>query len=413
MCYMGYTTKAIQGFGWHTVFKVTTTGLSALKIIIVARILSPADFGLFSLVTIALGLTEAATETGVNITLLQTKRSISYFLDTAWVIAIVRGLVIALIMGLASLIMRQYYGEPALLPLITLAAFVPLVKGFINPNIVSLQKKLLFFWDSAYRISLVIVETVVAVGLVLFFKSVFGLIFAMIVSALFEVSVSFIFFRLRPTFNYKSTRAKEVFDQMKWLNISSVLGYLHENLDNMLIGKLAGTTNLGYYHNAYALSHKPNYELSQSVHHSTLPVYTRINQSSRRLARAFLKSSLSSFALFCVASSPFFIFPELIAWLLGPQWNPAIPLIRPLVVAGLLQSLSMLTYTFLIAQQKYKTMNLHLASTTLTMALLIIIFVPMYGLIGGVWAVLISRSLTLVILAKPVIGTLLLQKRVS
>ncbi len=403
---MGYTAKAIQGFGWHTIFKITTTGLSALKVIIVARILSPADFGLFSLATIALGLTEAFTETGINITLLQSKRSISYYIDTAWVIAIIRGLVIALIMGLASLIMRQYYSEPTLLPLITLAAFVPLIKGFINPNIVSLQKDLSFFWDSVYRIALSLIESVSAVVLVYFFHSVFGLIFAMIISATFEVIVSFLFFRLRPRFNYKSTRAKEVFDQMKWLNISSVLGYLHENLDNILIGKLAGTTNLGYYHNAYALSHKPNYELAQSVHHSTLPVYTKINQNRKRFAKAFLRSSLSSLGLFVVASLPFLVFPQLITWLLGPQWQPAVSLIRPLIMAGLLQSFAMLTYTFLIAQAKYKAMNWHLFSTTVLMAIFIVVLTPHYGLLGTVWGVLLSRVITLLILGKPVLDFL-------
>ncbi len=328
---MGYTTKAISGFSWHSFSKLFATGLTALKIIILARLLSPADFGLFSLATIALGLTEAATETGINITLIQTKRSLSYYLDTAWVIAIIRGFAIAIIMGFAGLIMRSYYQESQLLPLVTLAAFVPLIKGFINPSIVTMQKELSFLHDSIYRISLVVIETTTAILFALIWQSVFVLIGAMIFAAIFEVFISFFFFKDKPSFDYKQSRAKDIFSQMKWLNISSVLGYLHENLDNVLIGKITGKTNLGYYHNAYAISHKPNYELAKSVHHSTLPVFTKIKNDSQRLKRAFWKSRLSAVGLFVTASLPFLIFPQLIVFFLGNQWIPAIPLVRPLV----------------------------------------------------------------------------------
>ena len=86
---MGYTKNAISGFSWQTLLKLIQNGLSVIKIFVLARLLSPNDFGMFSLITIALGLVEAFTETGINFTILQSKKSVRYFLDTAWVIAII------------------------------------------------------------------------------------------------------------------------------------------------------------------------------------------------------------------------------------------------------------------------------------------------------------------------------------
>ncbi len=397
---MGYTKSAITGFGWNSAFKIATTILSGIKIIILARILSPNDFGLFSLVTIALGITEAATQTGINITLIQTERSVKYFLDTAWVIAIVRGLIIAIVMGILGIVLKTFYHEQLLLPLVTLAAFVPLIKGFINPSIVNLQKELNFFADSLYRISLVLVETIVAIGLALSFRSVFVLVIAMIASALFEVTISFIFLKDKPTFNYKSSRAETIFQQMKWLNLSSILGYLHENLDNILIGKLSGTTSLGYYQNAYALSHKPNYELAKSVHHSTLPVFNKIKGNKKRLYRAFRKSVSSSSFAFFIFSLPFLIYPQLMVILLGDQWTHAVPLLRPLTIAGVIQSFSMMNYTMFLTNKNYKKLNQHLGLTTLAMVILVLLITPQYGLSGAVWGVALSRIITIPLIIK-------------
>ena len=66
---VGYTKKAISGFSWQTVLKLLQSGLTVLKVSILARLLSPEDFGMFSLITIALGIVEAFTETGVNFTI--------------------------------------------------------------------------------------------------------------------------------------------------------------------------------------------------------------------------------------------------------------------------------------------------------------------------------------------------------
>lgn len=392
---MGYTSKAIQGFSWHSFFKFTTTGLTILKIIFVYRLLLPEDIGLFSLTTIALGLTQAATETGINITLIHSQRSLKYYLDTAWVIAIIRGLIIAIVMGLVGLCMSSFYKEPQLLVLVTLASFVPLIKGFINPSIVALQKELSFFWDSVYRISLVAVEVTTALLLILIWKSVFILLVAMIVSAAFEVAISFTFFKNRPRLDYKPTRAKDIFTQMKWLNTSSILNYLHENADNLVIGKMTGKTNLGFYHVAYNAGHKPNYELAKSVHHATLPIFIKIKNDAQRLSQAFWKSRISSFIGFAAVSAPFLIYPKLILLLFGKQWITSVPLVRPLVIAGLIQSLSMLAYTLLIAKKEYKTLNIHLGITTVLMISLIIILTPIWGIEGSAWGVTISRIATL------------------
>jgi O-antigen/teichoic acid export membrane protein len=148
---MNYGFRALKGFGWNSSVTVFSTLLSALRVAVLARLLTPSDFGLFSLTVIALGLTESITETGINTIIIQSEKPLKYWLNSAWFVAILRGFGIAGLMIVLGVGMKFFYQETQILPLVVLAALVPAIKGFINPAIVSLHKGLHFFADSLYQ----------------------------------------------------------------------------------------------------------------------------------------------------------------------------------------------------------------------------------------------------------------------
>jgi len=393
---VNYTQKTLAGFSWQTLYKGLLVGVAMIKMYILARLLNPEAFGLFSLTAITLGITESLTQTGINVTILQSKQSVKYFLDTAWVIAIIRGFAIGSIMLLMGLFMQGYYHEPKLLGLITVAALVPVIKGFINPYIVTLHKEMQFFQDSVYRFSLVLVESLAAVILGMLTHSVWSLVWALVISAIYEVIISFIFFQLKPKFAYIPSKGKTILNNAKWLSISTVLNYLNENADDFVLGKIFGTHALGIYHNAYAMSHKANYDFSKSAHHSTLPAFAQLADSPMRLHRAFLRSLFALVAFISFASLPLILFPKFfVTFVLGNQWLEVIPLVRPLVFAGILQSVSNLSYALFLARKQYKILNFHLMTTLSIMFILIIWWGNSYQLLGGVYGILVARFIGL------------------
>jgi PST family polysaccharide transporter len=219
---------------------------------------------------------------------------------------------------------------------------------------------------------------------------------ALVAAAVFEVIISFIFFRLKPRFEYLSSRARIIFNNAKGLSILSLLNYLTENIDNVLIGKISGNYGLGIYQPTYSLSHEANYEITKSIHHSTLPVYVKIESEPARLRRAFLRTLFTTMPFIVLTSLPLLLFPELAVRLLfGEQWLDSIPLMRWLVLAGLLQGFLNLGYSLFIARQKYALMNIQLACTFVLLVVLISWLGPQYGLTGAVIAVLLSRVLPL------------------
>ncbi|AKM81519.1 MAG: Polysaccharide biosynthesis protein [Candidatus Pacebacteria bacterium GW2011_GWF2_38_9] len=395
---VNYQKHAIAGFSWQTLQRILTTGLSFLKIFILARLLGPEQFGLFSLVMIALGVTESITQTGVNITMLQSKQPIKYFLDTAFVIAIIRGFLIGSLMILMGYLMSNYYNEPSLFPMISIVALVPIIKGFINPAIISWQKNFQFARDSFYSSLRVTIEMLAQIVLALALHSVWALCLGVIVGALFEVTLSFLMLKERPVFHYIKSRGEAIFKNAKWLSLGSLLSYLNDNIDDFLLGKIVGTYQLGIYHNAYALSHKTNYELSKSAYHGVMPIFSKIAQENERvrLKRAFFKSMFSTLLIASLISLPLILFPKLLVDLiLGEKWLEAINILPLLALAGLIHTVANMTYALIIAKKQYFYMNLHMIASLVLMILGIIYLGNIHGLVGAVLGIVLARAVAL------------------
>jgi lipopolysaccharide exporter len=396
---MGYTRAVISGVSWQTVLKGATGVVTLGKIAILARLLSPEQFGQFSLVSIALGLSEAVTETGINVTILQSKHSIEYFLNTAWVVAICRGLLIGCLMVLLGLGMSSYYSDDSLAILVAVAALIPVIKGLINPAIVDLRKQLQFFADSSFRFSLIVVDAALAIALSLMMPSVTALILAILGTAVFEVVLSFAAFKLRPKFSIVPSRLQEIFRNGKGLTIATALTYLNENLDNLIVGKLLGTYNLGLYHNGYRLSHKPNTELAGAANHGIFPVFSKIGDDSLRLRRAFSRTSILLLSLVILASLPLILAPDFFVLLvLGQQWISVAPAIPWLTAAGIVQAVHVVAYSALITKKWYSLLNVHqLATVLITSTALLVLSVP-YGIAGAGIAIFLGRITILPVL---------------
>ena len=99
---MGYTKQALKGITWIGFFRVATRGISYIRIIILARILTPSQFGTADIALLILSITEVFTETGINIFLIQQKEKIDKYVNTAWIVSIIRGLLIALVIFISA-----------------------------------------------------------------------------------------------------------------------------------------------------------------------------------------------------------------------------------------------------------------------------------------------------------------------
>src|SRR3989344_7147166 len=117
---MGYLKDTIKGVSWMGGLRVGTRAVTFLKILILARILSPNEFGLFGIAMLALAFLEIVTETGINIFLIQEKADLDKYNDTAWVVSIVRGCLMSLALFIASPFITAFFNSPGALNILYL-----------------------------------------------------------------------------------------------------------------------------------------------------------------------------------------------------------------------------------------------------------------------------------------------------
>lgn len=389
---MGYRTTFLTGVSWSGGLKILSKLLTTLKLIILARILSPNDFGLFSLTLVAISLFEVFTETGINTIMVQSKKDISHFIDTAWIVSIVRGLIIALVMFVIRTPMSQFYDEPMLLNLILLACVIPLIRGLINPANVTFHKNLEFRSDTLYRFSLVISDVLLSIFFALWLKNVYAFILPMIGTAIFEVVLSFVVFKIKPRWKFQRPIFNEIMSHTKWLNGMSIIDYLNRNLDDMIIGKVLGTAQLGIYRNGYAVSQSGTADLSASVLHASFPIFTKLQAEPERLKKALLDLLLTFTLLLSIPTAIFIFLPSLVVEIiLGDGWTSVVSILPILAIAGFIQATVNICTNVFTAMKKYHAVT---AIQTITFLTMIITIVPLslsYGLIGASWSIVLSR----------------------
>ncbi len=392
---MGYQSTFLVGVRWNGALKIASKLISALKLAIMARLLSPKDFGIFSLVLVSISLVEVFTESGINTILVQSHKKIEEYVNTAWIFSIFRGIAIALIMIGLSFVLSNYYHEPSLKLLILGASLIPFVRGFINPAIITFYKELDFKKDTLYRISLVLIDFSVAVAAGFLLRSTVALILPIFVAALADVFISFRFLSIKPKLEFHWTTFSEIFHQTKWLNNISILDYLNKNADNLIVGRILGTTLLGFYQNAYALTQSATSELSLSVIHASFPIFTRLTSDTQRLRQAFFKVTKGYGLLLLIPTVLFMLFPKIIVQIqFGNQWLALAPILPILAASGYIQGYFNIGSSLLTAKKRYQFLSISLLVLLSTMVAGLLTFTPKYGLIGAAGSVLLARIIT-------------------
>ena len=388
---MGYTKRAIKGVSWMSAFRLVTRLFSFLKIAILARVLSPSDFGIFGIASITLALLELLTETGVNVFLIQSKEDIKKNIDSAWVVSIARGVLIALLILISSPFISSFFNSPKSLTILILISLVPLIRGFINPMIVKFQKELNFKNEFWLRSSIFIVDATVAIIFALLTHSVYSLIWGLLAGAVLEVLVSFFIIKPTPGINFQRAYISEILHKGKWVTAYGVFNYLAQEGDSIMVGRLLGAPILGVYQMAYKISIIPLSEISDVFNRVVFPVYSIIGGDKQRLKAAFFKTIGVISILSLILSTILFLFPrEIILIVLGEKWLQAEGVLRVLSIYGFLRAISGPASALFLGIERQKYVTFVVIARFLTLVVSIYPLIILFGLSGAAYSALLS-----------------------
>ena len=393
---MGYFKDTLKGVSWMGGLRATTRLFAFIKIAILARILSPSQFGLFGIALLILSLLETLTETGINIFLIQEKEELEKYNDTAWFVSIIRGALISSLIFIFAKLIVIFFRSPDAYSLLLLISLVPLLRGFINPAIVKYQKELKFNKEFLLKASIYTLDALVAILLALITRSASSLVWGMIAGVVFEIAISHLFIRPKPKLSLEKAKLNKVVNRGKWITMAGIFEYLFREGDDIVVGKLLNTTALGIYQVAYKISTLPITEVADTVIKVTLPVYVKISDEKARLRKAFTKTMLVVLAITLPIGLILYIFSrEVVLLLLGPNWISAVSVLKILAGFGVIRALTITTHPLFLAVKKQN----YLTATTLVgifgLAITIFPLVGTYGIEGAGLSALIGSILAI------------------
>ncbi len=388
---MGYTKDTVKGVSWLGFLRVAIRGVSYVRIAILARLLTPLQFGISDIALLVLGITEIFTETGINLFLIQQKEKIDKYINTAWIISLVRGFIISILILLSVKVVADFFNNPSVVQFLVLTAVIPIVRGTINPSVVKLVKDLNFKKEFFYRSLIFFVEVLVSVYLAFKMKSAIAIIAGVLAGAVVESIVSFFIIKPRPSFSFKLSIFNEIVKKGKWFTATGIFSYLYHNGDNVAVGRMLGASSLGIYQRVYSISILPITEVSDVIMKVTYAVFVKISSDVNRLRSAFIKSIVSVIFLVVPIGLLFFIFPtETIRIILGEQWIGASEVLKVLAVFGVLRAISLSSVAPFYALKRQDLVTRITFVSFVGLVVTIVPFVSRWGIIGAAYSALVG-----------------------
>ena len=330
----------ISGF-WAFLLRTVKQLFSLLRLVILARILAPQDFGLMGVALLSMATLETFSQTGVQQALIQKKCEIKSYLDSVWTVLILRSFILFTILYLIAPFAATFFDAPDAKPIIQVIGLSVIFQAFTNIGVIYFQKELEFNKQFVYQLSGTLTDFFVAVIAALILKNVWAIVFGLLAGNAAMLITSYLIHPYRPHLSFDIGKARELFGYGKWILGSSILVFLTTQGDDIFAGKLLGTTALGLYQMAYLISNLPATEITHVISQVMFPAYSKIQDDIPKLRETYLKVlQLTAFISFPITSLIFALAPDFTMIFLGKKWMPMVPTIQILVFAGLVRSIA-------------------------------------------------------------------------
>jgi len=333
--------KVVRGGIWVFVLRFTNRGLGFVRTIILARLLAPEDFGLLGIAMLAIATLETFSQTGFQAALIQKKENVESYLDTAWTVSAIRGVLVFLILFFSAPLVATFFNSPQATLVIKVIAVSTFLSGFRNIGIIFFQKDLEFNKQFSYELSATLVDLTIAITLAFILRNVWALVLGGLAANFVRLFMSYILHPYRPHVRFEKGEFKELFGFGKWVLGSSILFFLVTQGDDMFLGKMLGVTALGFYQMAYLISNLPATEITHVISQVTFPAYSKLQNDMQRLREAYLDAlQLTTFISIPLAGGIFILAPDFTQIFLGEKWMPMVPAMQVLALAGLVRSIA-------------------------------------------------------------------------
>lgn len=327
--------KAIGGVIWSAIDNLSNQLVAFIIGIVLARLLSPEQFGLIGMITIFIGISQVLINSGIGDALIRKKNIDDMYYNTAFTFNAVISLILYVILFFAAPFIADFYHKPILSQIVRLLSFTIILNAFTLVQRSQITREIKF--KSLAKVSLLssTISGIVAIVLAYYGYGVWSLVWMNMIASLITLIVFWKLTGWIPKFQFSKLAFKDMFGFGSRLMILGLIDTIYNNMYFLIIGKYYSAADLGQYTRAETFKRLPAQSLTEIVQRVTYPLLSKIQDENERLKKSYqeilkvtmLISILGMFVLSLIAE-------ELTVILMGPQWAEAGEYLKILCYSG-------------------------------------------------------------------------------
>ena len=372
--------------------RVARRSVGLMSAVVLARILSPQDYGAVAVGLLCVSLVQVLTEVGVKQNLIQERHHSLELVSTAWTVGVIRGVMITGLIFLLAPLGGNFFRQPEAIPIIRGLSLIPLFRSIQNIKVVYFQRELQFKKVFLYELSGAVGGLATAVTAALILRNAWALVLGQIAAVLIPTGLSYVLFPEWPRFSLERRSLRQLYKFGKWLFLATLVSYFALQADKFFVGRLFDASVLGMYSMATMITNIIIQEFGKGIAYVLFPAYAKIKDNLNRLKEGFLKSYELLLGLLVPACLGLYLVSnDLVTGVLGDKWLGMIPILKLLAIAAMARGLSVSGSGLVLAlgRPKYSFIAETVRALTLLVFLLILPF--KYGVQGVILSLLLAN----------------------
>ena len=389
--------QTVSGVAWTTVQRFASLFLAFVANLVLARLLSPDDFGCIGLLMIFISLSQIFVDGGFGSALIQKKEPTQEDYSTIFYWNLFLATILYLILFFLAPLIARFYEIPILKEILRVQGLILFLDAFglIHKN--NLRKTLQFKKISLIVLAANLIAVVVAITMAYNGFGVWCLVAQQLLISGMSTALFWIFNRWKPSILFSEKSLKELFGFGGFILLSNMMVTFTNEVQSLIMGKLYTARDVGHYTQARKLESIMSNTASTVVFQVTLPILSKFQDDIPQLQNILRRiTKVMAFVVFPAMILVILIAKPAIVLMLTDKWIDCVPYFQILCIGGMAEALSDINYNAVAAIGKSRVL-FRWTCIKSVLGLLLIIGGSFFGVRGIIWAVTIRFYLVFLI----------------
>ncbi len=340
--------KTISGFFWSFSDNFANQLIHFIVGIILARLLSPAEFGLIGMITIFIAVSESFIDSGFSQALIRKKECTVADFSTVFYFNLVVGILFFMILFISAPAIASFFKEPRLMELVRVLGIVLIIDAITAIQRTILTRNIDFKLQTKVSVIATVFSGVVGIAMAFKGFGVWSLVARTLSQRAMNSLLLWIWNKWKPKLLFSLRSFKELFSFGSKLLLSGLIDTIYKNVYYLIIGKYFSAQELGYYTRADSFKNLPSKNLNGIISRVSFPVLSQLQDDPERLKAGYKKLiKTTMYITFILMAGMAATAEPMINVLIGEKWEPAVPYLQLLCFVGAMYPLHSLNLNML------------------------------------------------------------------